>query len=103
MAEEVTGYHPKEITSNYIYFIRKGFHPKNFWDRLCFKLFTLLIGITLYWVPSVDLKNDIVYIPKVFLRSERIALGFLIHESFHLKLPDLTEWQIEQLCRENHQ
>lgn len=103
IAEEATGYHPKEITSNFSYFIRKSFNPKGFWDRATVKLFTLLIGIILYWTPSVDMKNDLVYIPSIFLKSERIAQGFLIHESFHLKYPHYTERQIEQLCWEKHQ
>jgi hypothetical protein len=100
IAEEIVGYHPKEVTSNFSYFVKRCLGFNSNYNSIGLKLFTLCLGIVYYWIPSCRLNPEIIYIPKVYLMSENVATGFLVHEILHLKHPEALESNIHSKGKE---
>ena len=94
IAERITGYHPREITSNFSYFVKRSIDLPSNYSSTGLSLFTCLVGILFYLNPSVDPKSGIVYMPKIYLRFEGLSTNFLVHEMLHLKFPSYSEFRI---------
>lgn len=100
IAENIVGYHPREVTSNFSYFVKRCLGLNSNYNAVWLKLVTLWIGLIYYWIPSCRLNPEIIYIPKVYLLSENIAIGFLVHEILHLKHPEALESNIHSKGKE---
>lgn len=100
IAERIARYKAREVTTNYIYWIKRALgksaiYPKTLYDRITFYFF-LPTAYPYIVTPSIS-KSGIIYIPKALLHFEKKCIEVLVHEINHWKHPELSEKDIRNL------
>lgn len=65
----------------------------------CSRFFATIFFGLYYFIPSVHVRKNLIYVPAVYKPFRGLYAGFLRHETLHIEHPDLSEAQIERLSR----
>jgi hypothetical protein len=103
IAEKITGQKAREVTTNYVYWVKRsirktGNYPRKFLDKILFYFFVITTYV-FYFTPTIN-KQGIIYIPFCFLYSENLAIRCLVHEINHYKFPKASEEEIRFISKD---